>query len=156
MKKIILILIILAILIGSYLYINNPSRFQGNKVESISSDESTLICGQKFYVQKTLIEGIDVTRRIIDLMNEESSVAKDKTQTNCYWLTQNFNLEEDGNVLKTEVEARIQEYVISITSVKKESFYLGEGFIIDKKTYDIYNRNAIDGERGNKIGNLKQ
>lgn len=154
-EKIVLTSIALALLIGAgYFYTDNLTQTKKTSVGSNKDDLSTLICGKKFYTQKYFIQGIDVTQRIVDLINSEFSTKEDKTNTNCYWLEQGFRLYEHGNVLKTEVYEYDTGYAIHITSVKTKSFYLGEGFIIDKMTYDVYNMNAYDSEKGSKIGNL--
>lgn len=152
----IILLIITAVL--TFVYFSICSKDANDFEIKTSSGEfmPVKICNHDFKIQRVMLNNIDVVQKIAEAVNSEYEMTLDKTQTNCYWVDQIYDSKiEDYNLNSTIFGDEENDYVVRIESIVDPVMYIGEGFLIDKETYEIYNMNALDSSRGFKIGKLK-
>lgn len=132
-----------------------PSKTDGNKKIKVSDDAKSSydlknnlsvlkICNKNFKIDIVTLEGIKVTERIANLIDEEFRNSKTKDNTTvCYSLNQ---LPE-----YSELKSKIEDY-----DIKKAQYLamLHVPFVIDLKMNLIYKVNA-DNSLGKVFGNLQ-
>lgn len=120
---------------------------------STSNDLSTQkinACDKEFVVNTVFIEGVNIAMRMAELVNKE--VADEPSHSVCYWVKQNLpNLDQQNLTVGSII---VHDKPLDGEDVYDVGF-LGTAFLVDKKTYEVYVVNEMDGSPGKIIGKLK-
>lgn len=130
----------------------------------VVSDKLSL-CGKEFTLKNTqYVGGHDVAREVAKLLTAEYEAENKSDETSCYWM-----LEGAEEVTELEVKVRFVRYdynpITEASSTEAflvdfittdDKFELGEGNLVDEKTFEVFRTNTMDGSKGKSLGFLGQ